>query len=187
MVRVAAVGEPIALGVPVSCRAGDTARTARRPTRRAGPCGASAGSAIDGMVSSIHGSSREAAVLRGVERALDAVDVAAPAGCVRTARPPARRRAERVETGEARQRRDRVVDLRQRAVRADVLDAPDELRVEMHRIEQAEQRALRIGVRDDGARGDALSPDASVTPVAAPSARHRSARTSAPVRISTPA
>ena len=64
----------------------------------------------------------------------------------RRTRPDSARRllvgVARRQSREARQRRHRVVHLRERAMRPDVLHVPDEIRREMHRIDQAEQRAL---------------------------------------------
>ena len=95
-------------------------------------------------------------------------------------------RAERREAGKPRQRRDGVVDLRERPVGADVLHAPDELRLEVHRIQKSRAACASGRAFETTARAAIDSPVDSVTPDAAPSAASIRA-TSTPVRISTPA
>ena len=103
--------EAIALGVPGACRAGDTARTARTRRRRAAPAGASDGSAIDGIVSSIHGSSAKPPYFA----ASNARSMASMSRA-RRMRPESAagllaRACERRDAREPRQRGHRVVDL----------------------------------------------------------------------------
>src|SRR5204862_6291994 len=89
-----------------------------------------------------------AAVFRGIERALHAVDVAVQPDTA------GQRRGllARIGVGEAietRQRGASVIDFRQRAAHPDVLNAPEEVGRQMHRIDEAQQRALWIDTRDD--------------------------------------
>jgi hypothetical protein len=94
---------------------------------------------------------REIAVLGGVVRALEVIDVGADVDAAR------QRRGSVVRGREVGELREREVDLRQGALGPVVLDALDEVRVEVDRIDQAEQGALGVGVRDDGARRDLLA------------------------------
>ena len=77
MVRVAASPESFALGIPaVRCRGSAmTARTARTRTPHAGPTAPASDRRATGSSSRSTASSENCAVLGGVERALDRVDV----------------------------------------------------------------------------------------------------------------
>ncbi len=143
------------------------------------------GSASDGQRHLDPRRVRVAAVLGGVERTLDAVHIDGepdPAG----QRGRLLAVVERRQAGEARQRGHGVVHLRQRAVHADVADLPHEVGRQVHRIDQPEQRPLRVGAGDDGARADLFA--ACRARRRPPGRRPRgSRRTSAPVRMSAPA
>ena len=144
------------------------------------------GSAIDGIVSSIHGLVCEGRRISPRRTRARCRRCRAPGGCVPTTHAALPRRAAPSTPAKARQRRHRVVDLRERAVRADVLDAADDLRLEVH-ADPAGRAAFVSDRRSTRrARAAIVSPDASVTPVATPSAASILA-TSAPVLISTPA
>ena len=92
-----------------------------------------------------------------------------------------------VDAGEPRQRRHRVVDLRERAVRADVLHAADDLRREVHRID-AGRAACASGRRSTRRRAPrSCSPDCERHAGRGAVGATSICATSAPVRISTPA
>ena len=166
-------------------RAGDMARTARTPTRRAVRRAPATDPAIDGIVSSIHGSSEKPPYFAASKARSIASMSAAEPDAARTARPPVDLLARR-QPGEVGQRRDRVVHFRERAVHPDVLHAAHEFRREMERIDESEQRALRIG-----ARTRRRAPRSARRRRVRRRSRRSSATsirsTSAPVRISAPA
>ncbi len=109
------------------------------------------------------------AVLRCVERALEVVD--AWAICTRP-----RRLAGSLTPVNVGQRAQREIDFRGGSRAAVVSDANEEAGVELDGVDHAEERALRIGVRDDRARGDlppVVEHDSRGAPVANDDARDR--------------
>ena len=86
---------------------------------------------------------------------------------------------------ERRQRRERQVDLSDHAGAAVVADPVQEVGVELDRLDERQERALRVGVRDDGARRRSARPWRARRRVRAPS-RTSTRATSTPVRISAP-
>src|SRR6478735_11381238 len=92
---------------------------------------------------------RKAAVLGVIEGAFDIIDI----------RRQANAAAQHLSSGagEGRQRRQRKVDLRERAAAAVILHPPEKFRRQVIGITELKERALRINARNDGAGFDVLT------------------------------